>query len=149
MFLSVCFCLHGPFNCFSFHKFSQQLSAFSLCFSGLIFALLVISTIISMKVSLSSYIILCGWLGLKHQLTNLPGSFNFIFSILFLHSDICPGYWICLSGNSLKRFQGHTPNILWHYSMHPVIITSSVKRKNIVILFMWICTEMLLMADYE
>ena len=30
----VCFCLHGPFNCISFHKFSQQLSAFSLCSSG-------------------------------------------------------------------------------------------------------------------
>ena len=34
----VCFCLYGPFNCISFHKFSQQLSAFSLCSSGLISA---------------------------------------------------------------------------------------------------------------
>ena len=36
----VCFCLYGPFNCISFHKFSRQLSAFSLCSSGLISALL-------------------------------------------------------------------------------------------------------------
>ena len=26
---------YGPFNCISFHKFSRQLSAFSLCSSGL------------------------------------------------------------------------------------------------------------------
>ena len=32
----VCFCLYGPFDCISFHKFSQQLSTFSLCSSGLI-----------------------------------------------------------------------------------------------------------------
>ena len=31
----VCFCLHGPFNCIWFHKFSRQLSAFSLSFSVL------------------------------------------------------------------------------------------------------------------
>ena len=31
-----CFCLYGPFNCNSFHKFSRQLSAFLLCSSGLI-----------------------------------------------------------------------------------------------------------------
>ena len=36
----ICFCLHGPFNCISFHTFSRQLSAFSLCSSGLISALL-------------------------------------------------------------------------------------------------------------
>ena len=65
----VCFCLYGPFNCISFHKFSRQLSAFSLCSSGLIFALLVLSIIyLFMKVSLSPDI--CGWLGLKHQQTN-------------------------------------------------------------------------------
>ena len=40
----VYFCLHGPFNCISFHKFSRQLSAFSLCSSGLVSALLVLST---------------------------------------------------------------------------------------------------------
>ena len=39
------FCLHGPFNCISFHKFSRQLSVLSLCSSGLISALLVLSTV--------------------------------------------------------------------------------------------------------
>ena len=59
----VCFCLCGPFNCISFHKFSRKLSTFSLCSSSLISALLVFSTIyLFMKVSLSSDIILCGWL---------------------------------------------------------------------------------------
>ena len=68
----VCFCLNAPFNWISFHKFSLQLSIFSLCSSGLISALWVLSTIcLCMKVSLSPDIILYGWLGLKHQLTNL------------------------------------------------------------------------------
>ena len=67
----VCFCLYSPFNCISFHKFSRQLYAFSLCSSGLISALLVLSTIyLFMKVSISPHVILCGLLGLKHQLTN-------------------------------------------------------------------------------
>ena len=66
----VYFCLYGPFSCISFHKFSRQLSAFSICSSGLIFASLVLSTIILfLKVSFSPDIILCGWLGLKHQQT--------------------------------------------------------------------------------
>ena len=66
----VCFC-PCPFNCISFHKFSEQLSALSPCSSGHNSALLVLSTIyLFMKVSLSPDIILCGWLGLKHQLTN-------------------------------------------------------------------------------
>ena len=38
-------CLHGPFNCISFHEFSRQLSAISLCSPCLISALLVFSTI--------------------------------------------------------------------------------------------------------
>ena len=68
----VYFCLYGPFNCISFHKFSQRLSAFSLCFSGLISALLVLSTTyLFVKVSLSPDIIICGWLGLKHQTTTI------------------------------------------------------------------------------
>ena len=47
-----CFCVR--FNCISFHKFFRQLSAFSLCSSGLISALLVLWTIqLFMKVSLS------------------------------------------------------------------------------------------------
>ena len=66
----VYFCLYGPFNCISFHKFSRQLSAFQLCSSGLIFAWLVLSTLyLFMKVSLSPGIIHSGWLGSKHQLT--------------------------------------------------------------------------------
>ena len=40
----VSFCLYGPFNCVSFHKFSRQLSAFSICSSGLNSALLVLLT---------------------------------------------------------------------------------------------------------
>ena len=37
LFILFCvyFCLYGPFNCISFHKFSRQLSAFSLLSSGL------------------------------------------------------------------------------------------------------------------
>ena len=41
----VCFCLYCPFNSISFHKFSRQLFAFSLCSSGLISALLGLSTL--------------------------------------------------------------------------------------------------------
>ena len=44
----------GPFNCISFHKFSRQFSVFFLCSSGLISALLVLSTIyLFMKVYLA------------------------------------------------------------------------------------------------
>ena len=39
------FCLYCPLNCISFHKFSRQLSGFWLCSSGLISALLALSTI--------------------------------------------------------------------------------------------------------
>ena len=67
----VFFCPYSPFNCISFHKFSRQISVFWLCSSGLISALLVLSTIsLFMKVSFSPGIILSGWLGSKHQLTN-------------------------------------------------------------------------------
>ena len=66
----VNFCLYGPFNCISFHKFSR-ISPASHCSSDLISALLVLSTKhLFMKVSLSPDIILCGWLGSKHRLTN-------------------------------------------------------------------------------
>ena len=62
---------YGPFHCISFHKFSRQLSAFSLCSSGLISALLILSTkYLFMKVSLSPDVTPSGWLGSKHQLTN-------------------------------------------------------------------------------
>ena len=67
----VCFSLYGPFNCISSHEFSQQLSVFSLCSSGLISVLVVLSTIhLFMKVFFSPDIIPSGWLGSKHQLTN-------------------------------------------------------------------------------
>ena len=67
----VCFCLYGPFNSISFHKFSRQLCAFSLCSFGLNSALLALSTIyLFTKDSLSPDVILCGLLGLKHQLIN-------------------------------------------------------------------------------
>ena len=56
-----------------FHSINSpdKISAFSLCSFGLVSALLVLSTIcLFMKVSLYPDIILCVWLGLKHQLTN-------------------------------------------------------------------------------
>ena len=57
----VYFCLYGPFNCISFHRFSQQLSVFSLCSSGLISVILVLSTIcLCMKASFSPDIIPSG-----------------------------------------------------------------------------------------
>ena len=55
----ICFCLHGPFNCISFHKFSGQLSVFSTLFFRSYLCLIG-----------SPNIILCGWLGSKHHLTN-------------------------------------------------------------------------------
>ena len=65
----ICLCLYGPFNCISFHKFSQTLSVFSLCSSGITSVLLVLSTIyLFTKVSFSPDIIPSGWLGSKHQL---------------------------------------------------------------------------------
>ena len=64
-------CLYSHFNCISFHKFSRQLSAFSICSSGLISASLVLSAIyLFMKVSISPDIIFYDWLSLKHKLTN-------------------------------------------------------------------------------
>ena len=64
----VYFCLYGPFNCISFHKFSRELSTFSLCSSGPPSALSVLSAVyLFVKVSFSPDIILCDWLGLKHQ----------------------------------------------------------------------------------
>ena len=56
----VCLCLCGPFDYISFHKLSQQLSAFSLCSSGLISALFVVSNIhLFVNVSLRPDILLC------------------------------------------------------------------------------------------
>ena len=60
----VYFCVYGPFNCISFNKFSRQLSAFSLCSSGLTFVVVVLSTIyLFMNISFSPDVIPCGWLG--------------------------------------------------------------------------------------
>ena len=71
----VYFCLYDPFHCISFHKFSRQLSVFRLCSCGLSSAVLVLSTIyLFMKVSFSPDTIPSGWLGSKHQLTNLTNS---------------------------------------------------------------------------
>ena len=82
----VCFCLYGPFNCISFHKFSQQLFAFSICSSGLISALLVLSTIyLCMKVFPSPDIILRGWLGSKRQLASY---YNYIILSLFTEQGL-------------------------------------------------------------
>ena len=62
----VYFCPYGPFDCISFHKFSQQLSVFRLCSSGLISALLVLSTIyLFVKVFFSPDIIPSGLTGPK------------------------------------------------------------------------------------
>ena len=67
----VCFCLYS--NCIPFHEFSRQHSDFSLCSSGLISAFMVLWILyLFMKVSLSPDVILCGWLGLKHQLSIYP-----------------------------------------------------------------------------
>ena len=67
----VYFCLCGPFNRISFHKFSRQLSHFSLCSSGLNSASSVLSTIcLFMKVPLSPDVIPSGCPGSKHHLTN-------------------------------------------------------------------------------
>ena len=56
---------------FYFINSPDNTRAFSLCSSGLISALVVLSAIyLCMKAFLSPDKILCGWLGLKHQLTN-------------------------------------------------------------------------------
>ena len=66
-----CFCIYSPFNSIPFHQFSQWLSTFSLCCSGLISAFLVLSSVYHfMKVSLCPDLILCSWPILKHQWTN-------------------------------------------------------------------------------
>ena len=50
------FLSYDPFTCISFHKFSRQLSVFSLCSPSLISALLVLSTIyLFLQVSLNGF----------------------------------------------------------------------------------------------
>ena len=63
----VSFCLYGPFNCILFHKFSQQLSAFSFCSSGLI--------------SINPFNYICFFLKVSHIFSSRD-SFFFVF---FLH----------------------------------------------------------------
>ena len=62
----IYFCLYGPFNCISFHKFSRQLPVFSLYSSGLISAFICLF----MKVSFSPDVIPRGWQSSNHQSTN-------------------------------------------------------------------------------
>ena len=52
------FCLYGLFNCISFRKFSRQLRFLTQFFRSYL------------SLTVSPDVILCGWLGLKHQLTN-------------------------------------------------------------------------------
>ena len=94
----VCFCLYGPFNCISFHQFSRQLFAFSLRSSGLILPYWFFQLYVSLWVSLIPDIILCGWLGLKHQLTNSL-SLSLWFSILNV-------LWAPLMRNAFNQTEG-------------------------------------------
>ena len=78
LYSCVYFCLYGLFNYISFHKFSRQLSAFSLFFESC-FCPTGPFNYISLYESLSQlwynplwltgHKALCGWLGIKHQLT--------------------------------------------------------------------------------
>ena len=83
----VYLCFLWPLNCISLQKFSRQLSAFSLSSSGLISAFLVLSTkYLFTKVSFSPDVILCGWLGLKHQLINYADLGLPVLIALFCHA---------------------------------------------------------------
>ena len=75
--LFLCLVLsYGPFNYISFHKFSQQFSAFSLCSPSLISALPVLSTIyLFVKVSLNGVCGMCGTLP-NRTMTWFPVSKN-------------------------------------------------------------------------
>ena len=75
----------------SFHKFSRQLSVFSLSSSGLISALLVLSTIcLFVKDLISPDRIPSGWLGSRHHLTNYK-------SVVFTQALECMWYTCCLA----------------------------------------------------
>ena len=109
----VSFCLYDPFTCVSFYKCSRELSPFPLYSFGLISPLLVLSaTFLFMEVSLSSDIILCGWLVLKRQvITNSLLQYNTIplllLLLLFLPLPIF-GSYICLSPDPWKTVGKHT-----------------------------------------
>ena len=81
----VYFCLYGPFNCISFHQFFQLPSVFWLCSSGLISALLVLSTLhLFMKVSFSPDLTPSGWLGWKESTNSCTHFFVLFFWITYL-----------------------------------------------------------------
>ena len=76
----VYFCLYGPFNCISFHKFFRQLSTFSLCPSGLL-------SFFSFFLSFCQAH-LCGGSGNMHssiRMCTLTHSFTLLYTILFLN----------------------------------------------------------------
>ena len=69
-----------PFQLYSILWILPTTLCLVLCSSGLISALPVLSTKhLFMKVSFSPAIILCSWLGLKHQLTNCCGHLRFSY----------------------------------------------------------------------
>ena len=78
-----------------FHSInSPNNSAFLLCSFGFNFAILVLSAMyLFTKVSLSPDTILCGWLGLKHQLTNKLIYQQTVYC-LSLHRP-CFLFWTC------------------------------------------------------
>ena len=69
----VYFCLYGPFNFISFHKFSRQLSVFSPLSSGFISVLLVLSTICLHGLTFTRW----------HKPTQLTHSFLFYSCVCF------------------------------------------------------------------
>ena len=73
-------CLYGPLNCISFHKLSQQLSFLTLLFRPYLCLIGPFSYISPLKVSSSPGITHSGWLGSKHQITNYPWSWTFLFA---------------------------------------------------------------------
>ena len=114
----VYFCLCGPFNCISFHEFSWQLSAFSLCSSALIYALMVLSTVYLYESLLQFNIILCGWLGLKHKQTNYCFLRHCSFSLLFLYSTLAlyilmQSLKLSLRPTNPKSYHRNTNMTLW------------------------------------
>ena len=111
----IFFFLYDPFNCISFHKLSQQLSVFSLCSSGLISGLLVLSTVyLFRKVSFSPDIMSSGWLGSKHQITNLLMTTSVTALIVTRHLLWVDGADDCLVTCGMSRlYAGSDFTIKW------------------------------------
>ena len=143
----VYLCLFGPFNCISFHKFSRHLSAFSLCSSGLISALTVLSAIyLCMKVSFSPDIILCGWLGLKRkprsmQVLNMYKFCPFYEEPILLPARNLTKWWRFTGPLSCLKVKGTSPNVhvlhqaVQQLSLWPRTVLIAVKHKRHVIHF--------------